>query len=238
MAADDRRPRETANLSDPVLEEINRMWTVVRALTNAAHEVNNALQVISGSAELLETQGLPPQAAKRVAAIRVEAVKAAATIEQLAAYARGDGRAPRPVDIAPLLERAVAMRSASVRRLRIALTLDLRNAGPCWAVLDSNLTLQMLLDLLLAAEEAAKRFTDARVTVALEVTEQVVTVNVRIDGAERESTAPTAEALEIDALTRGAQLWAAARLAESQGGLLETQEGSFVLTFPAYNQPV
>lgn len=82
------RPALAAGLPDDALQEINRLWTIVRVFSNTAHDVNNALQVIAGSAELLEARDLDSAVRRRVETIRVEAAKAAITINRLLTYAR------------------------------------------------------------------------------------------------------------------------------------------------------
>ena len=54
------RPAVTKGLPDEALQEVNRLWTIARAFSNTAHDVNNALQVIAGSAELIEARELDP----------------------------------------------------------------------------------------------------------------------------------------------------------------------------------
>ena len=53
---------------------LNRLATVARVLSGTAHDVNNALQIIGGSAELLEGQpGLAEPARRALTRIRSQA---------------------------------------------------------------------------------------------------------------------------------------------------------------------
>ena len=149
------RPAPAANLSDEALEEVNRLWTIVRAFSNAAHDVNNDLQVIGGSAELLERRELDPAVRRRVEAIREQAVAAAATINRLLAYSRAEPAAPGPIELSQVVTAAVAMRRSSLSRARIGIDVE-SVPEPCWAVADGGGPAPGLLDILLAAEAMAK----------------------------------------------------------------------------------
>ena len=53
---------------------LNRLATIARLVAGAAHEVNNALQVIGGSAELLQNRtDLPETVQKTLTSIRAQA---------------------------------------------------------------------------------------------------------------------------------------------------------------------
>ena len=227
------RPAQAAGLSDDTLEEVNRLWTVVRAFSNTAHDVNNALQVMSGSAELLEAGDLDPAVRRRVEIIRIESVKAAATIKGLLSYARAPRQAAQRLDVRVLVDNAVGMRLASVGRGRIALSVDRDGSSPAWVEGDPPKILQMLIDLLLVAEDLVIGRCDARIVVRVH-SGQDVRVEVASDfdragdGVEsrREAIADAAE------LTHGAQLWAASHLAARQGAQIDVDGGTFTLRWP------
>src|SRR3954469_2425921 len=127
------RPALAAGVADEALEEINRLWTIVRAFSNAAHDVNNDLQVIAGNAELLAGRELDPTVRRRVQAIREQAVAPPPTFNRPLSYSRSDPAAPAAVDACQVLAEAVAMRRSSLHRARIAVTSE-PAPQPCWAV--------------------------------------------------------------------------------------------------------
>ena len=215
------RPEATAALSDEALVEINRLWTIVRAFSNLAHDVNNALQVVSGSAELLASGDLDQVARRRVEAVRTKAAEAATAIGQLLSYARDDG-APtaRAADVTTLVQTAVAMRSATLGRARIAVTVDQSTREPCRVTADRNSILQLLLNLLLHAEEMLQSGGGGQIAVRTgrEAAGVVVAVEARPSGPGREGQASLSE---VTAMTTGTELWTASRLAGDARGLLE-----------------
>jgi signal transduction histidine kinase len=230
------RPALAADLSDEALAEINRLWTIVRAFSNAAHDVNNDLQVIGGSAELLERRELDPAVRRRVEAIREQAAAAAATINRLLAYSRADPAAPGPIELSQVVTAAVAMRRSSLSRARIGIAIE-SMPQPCWAVADGRRTLQALLDTLLAAEGMAKGRPNARILVRVEHDRDTLAIQVVVDAAASQDL--PAAASGVAAVTTGGQLWAAAHLARSQDGSLSATEDqgaqSLTLRVPAYH---
>jgi len=60
---------------------LNRLATIARLVAGAAHEVNNALQVIGGSAELLQNRSdLPEPVQRTLTRIRDQANRAASAM--------------------------------------------------------------------------------------------------------------------------------------------------------------
>src|SRR6185369_15069077 len=68
---------------------LNRLATIARLVAGAAHEVNNALQVIGGSAELLQNRtDLPEPVQKTLSRIRDQATRAASAMTGVVALSR------------------------------------------------------------------------------------------------------------------------------------------------------
>jgi nitrogen-specific signal transduction histidine kinase len=236
----DERPAAAAAVPDEALYEINRLWTIVRALASTAHDVNNALQVVAGSAELLEARDLEAPIRRRVEAIHAEATRAAAAIERLVAYLQADPRPSHAIDLSALVESAVTMRTSSAGRRRIVMSIERADANLPRARADSARTLQILLDLLLEAEARVVQRDDARIRVHVgcEPAGLAVTIaataephaGVHEQHAERSSPLATA-------VTRDMQRWVARSLAAAQDGSVDAQESdagvTFVLRLPA-----
>jgi signal transduction histidine kinase len=106
---------------------LNRLSTIARLVAGAAHEVNNALQVIGGSAELLQNRtDLPEPVQKTLSRIRDQAARAASAMVGVVALSR-----PQPeggtslVDMCDVASRAVDLRRYSIGRADLQVQLDL-----------------------------------------------------------------------------------------------------------------
>jgi signal transduction histidine kinase len=225
------RPAAVASLPDDALEEINRLWTVVRAFSSTAHDVNNAMQVIAGNAELLEARDLDPLIRRRVELIRTEAARVSTTINRLLQYSSERGAAVQRLDLWPFAESAVAMRASSAGRHRVVLAIERSHPEPMFAVCESSKILQAMLDLLLAAEAFLAGRRNARVTLTLERRGEFVAVKLVADGERDETTVDDSAAASRSSLTVGLQLWSAAHLAASQHGHLEVVDDAHVRTY-------
>jgi two-component system cell cycle sensor histidine kinase/response regulator CckA len=133
---------------------INHMTTTGQVLPSVAHELNNALQVIGGLVELLTMRGeLAPDAADRIGKIGLQAARAAGLLRDLLAFTRRDATT-RTVDLRSALDRAIALRRYHLSRGRIDLVMESRPDEPLLAASDSHSVTQILVNLLLNAEEA------------------------------------------------------------------------------------
>ena len=241
------RPPQAAGLPDDTLEEINRLWTVARAFSNTAHDVNNALQVIAGSAELLEARDLDPAVRRRIETIRAETGKAAATINRLLSYARAPRQAAVRLDVWPLIDTAVSLRTASVARGRISLVVERADSAPVWVDGEGAKILQTLLNMLLEAEDRIAGCRGAQIVVGVQVADAGVRVHVassfkgeRLGADQAPDESPnqaqderTEGAGSVAAVMAGAQLWAAAYVASTQGGRVMVDGGTFTVLWRA-----
>jgi signal transduction histidine kinase len=236
------RPALATGIPDDTLEEINRLWTIVRAFSNTAHDVNNAIQVIAGNAELLEARDLDPAVRRRIEVVRTEAARASTTINRLLSYAREPRVPGQTRDLRPFVESAVEMRMASASRRRIVLTYDRRETRPCLVVVDGRAALQIVLDLLLTAETQVAGHRNARVTVALERTAEDVVVRVAASSdGDGGGAAKAAGDAATEALTSDLQMWVAAHLAARHHAVVSvarmTGGCELTLTVPAVQPP-
>ena len=227
-AAGVERPVLVAGLPDEALEEINRLWTIARAFSSTAHDVNNAMQVIAGSAELLEARELDPVVRRRVEAIRTEAARVAATLNRLLEYVRERHAALQRLDLWSVVELAVAMRASSAGRRRVVIAIDRPDPSPIVMTIDQSKTLQVLLNLLLTAEERIAGSRNAKVVVTIPLAEPV-TLTVTASGEDTGAVETNDEPVRV--LTAGLQAWTAAHLAASQGARLAVQDTAGTITF-------
>jgi signal transduction histidine kinase len=115
-------------MSVPTLSEhhltLNRLATIARLVAGAAHEVNNALQVIGGSAELLQNRtDLPEAVQKTLTRIRDQAARAAEAMTGVVALSRAQPDGTYHVDLCDVVSRAVELRQYSIGRADLAVQL-------------------------------------------------------------------------------------------------------------------
>jgi len=208
-----------------VLQEFNRLRTLSKVFSNAAHDINNALQVIGGNAELLALRTeLGPAELRRVQAITSQTGRAAIALDRLWTYSRPGDSGRRIVDLAGLVDVAAALRSYAMGRAEI--TVAVESLGVCRASADRALILQIYLNLLMNCEDVLAGRPGASVRVLLERQggECVVTFLDNGPGfsdAARARLADGAALPPLDAKMSGLGLWVATRIAEAHGGRLE-----------------
>lgn len=157
----------------------NRHALVTRLLTATVHDVNNTLQVVSGAAEVLAMDPTPEAVTRRTDSIVSQARQATATLQALTAFAR-DTAPPtggaRPKAIA---DHAVALRLYALRKARIAVTVS-GDECPCPA--SHGRVLQVLLNLLVNAEQALAGRAGATIAVRVHTTASHVSIAVEDNG--------------------------------------------------------
>jgi C4-dicarboxylate-specific signal transduction histidine kinase len=149
-AGADERP-----LSLDDLVYINRMTTVGHVLPSVAHELNNSLQVIGGLVELLTMRAeLGRDVHDKVHKIGQQAARSAGMLREFVSFARRDDAVNR-VDVVKALERALELRRYHLSRARIEVVhVEPQPRGPLVVIADSQHVVQVLLNLLINAEEA------------------------------------------------------------------------------------
>jgi signal transduction histidine kinase len=103
---------------------LNRLATIARLMAGAAHEVNNALMVIGGSAELLQNRtDLPEAVQKTLTRIRDQTARAASAMTGVVALSRAQPEGSYHVDLRDVATRAVELRQYSIGRADLAVQL-------------------------------------------------------------------------------------------------------------------
>ncbi len=221
----DERP-----LSLEDLVYINRMTTVGHVLPSVAHELNNSLQVIGGLVELLTMRAeLGRDAQDKVNKIGQQAARSAGMLREFVAFARRDDAVSR-VDFTKALERALGLRRYHLARARIDATIvDPQPSGPLVIVADSQHVVQVLLNLLINAEEALAGQERRELRIHLLDLPHAVRCEVEdsgpgfSDAARRLLRKPFASTKARG--TAGLGLAVASALAEKDGGRLEVLDG-------------
>jgi two-component system C4-dicarboxylate transport sensor histidine kinase DctB len=226
------------------LARANRRATIAALVSPTVHDVNNALQVMSGSAEMLTPDAPPDAIARRREAIGSQAMRASALLTQLSAFARDDTPEGRHADLGQIAHRALAFRQHTLARLRIESRLDAEAALPPVAASARDL-LQIAINLLLNAEQALAGRTDPRVVVsaALRDVRAELTVDDNGPGISRDAARRLFQPAIADAMTTsgtglGIGLAVGRWLAERNGGTLDVAPSAlggaaFTLSFPA-----
>ena len=155
-----------AELSPEEVIALNRLTLVARLLAGTAHDLNNALMIIGGSAELLAGLGEPGDAGRRaVDRIQANATRASDAIQELMHFARDRGDTSGAVSLRDVVSRAVRMRGFAARRAGIVLAFDAASLPQAVVEGISGQLLQAVLDLLINAEQAIHGGADATVTI-------------------------------------------------------------------------
>ena len=157
-----------AALNTSQLRQINRLATTARMVASLAHELNNSLQVVSGLVALLgDRTDLPADAAARIQKIGGQADKASAAIHLVVAYTRDLGPETGAVNLSALAEQALSLRRYNLGRAGIAATASVP-PDPVVVTGDGRALLQVLLNLVINAEEALANQPQRQLRILLE----------------------------------------------------------------------
>lgn len=144
------------------LAYLNRMTTAGHVLPTVAHELNNALQIISGAVEVLALKhDLAPDVRDKIARIGTQAGRATEMIRDLVGFVRREDAGVKLVDVGKVVEGALAFRRYQLSRARIAVTVDGVQPGQYFARLDRGHLHQILLNLIINAEHSMAGRSDA-----------------------------------------------------------------------------
>jgi two-component system C4-dicarboxylate transport sensor histidine kinase DctB len=208
---------------------LNRAATVARLLAGVAHEVNNALQVIGGTTELLQvTPGLPGSVADGLRRIAVHNARAATVIQEVMVFARQKVGGASRTNLREIANRSVALRSFAIGRARLSIKVTVPPAGR-FLVYGNDALLQLaVLNLIINAEQAlAGRQGGA---ISLELTEPPGHVVLRVsdngpgvDGAAAEELFESFFTTRVREEASGLGLSVARLVVEQCGGTLTLQ---------------
>lgn len=220
---------------------INRLTVLGRSVASVLHQVNNQLQVISGTLELVTAKPLSDELSRRLARIQGSTQKAATAVDDLLRFARGGSEPAAPIEIASLLERAIALVRYQYGRASIAVSLEVSGSLPHVHGHAAELQ-QALLNLLLNAQQALASSPRKEVTISAHHAGGEVVVSVSDSGPSIEPVLrerifdPFFTTHHADG-SAGLGLPAARLIAERHGGRLTLADGeagsTFVLALPA-----
>jgi two-component system C4-dicarboxylate transport sensor histidine kinase DctB len=222
---------------------LNRSATIARLLAGVVHEVNNALQVIGGTTELLQNSpGLTEPLVKGLQRIHAQNTRAASALAEVMTFSRENADARGPVNVRNVVTRAIALRSYAVSRAHLTIAQHVPAEGRLSVDGSAPLLQQALLNLIVNAEQALAGRVDGAIVVDVEQQDGWIQVRVSDNGAGIDP-AVSATMFEPFVTTRsrdeasGLGLTVARAIAESHRGTLtleaQAQGACFALRLPA-----
>ena len=211
-----------------VMLALNRSATTARLMSGVVHEVNNALQVISGTVELLETRpDLPPTLAPSLERVRKQSARAAGVLTDVLMFTRASVKETGKVNMREIAEHSLNLRAFAVRRA--GLTAKLEAADGALRVTGNRAQLQQALLNIITNAEQALAGTPAEIVVELDATDAEVIIRV-VDPGPGIPFQPRDQAFEMFRSTKdpwdgaGLGLWAARAIAAEHGGSVTFEE--------------
>jgi signal transduction histidine kinase len=137
------------------LVALNRLTTIARLLVGTVHDLNNALQIISGSAELIagrsDVSELPQRAVQR---IQTQSARASSALNEVLTFARARSTENTPVSLSAITASAAALCAFQVRRAGVQLLFDTASAPRALVQGRANELQQAIINLILNAVQA------------------------------------------------------------------------------------
>jgi signal transduction histidine kinase/ActR/RegA family two-component response regulator len=152
------------------LQQAEKLAAMGQLVSGVAHEINNPAAIISGFAQTLLLDQLPPDQRETVQMMYDEATRIGRITSNLLAFARAGSKERTLVELNEIVRRTFALRSYHLTTLNITANLELDEANPkAWA--NGSEVQQLLLNLLINAEQAlttvpGRRVMTIRTTVA------------------------------------------------------------------------
>lgn len=221
----------------------NRLATVARVLAGTAHDVNNALQIIGGSAELLENQqGLTDSARRALARIRAQSARAGGLIDDLTRFSKGREEPPGRVTLTEVVAKALSLRALIIRRAGLTVEFDAETAPAVAVAGRADQLLQAVLNIIMDAEQALDRQKGGAIRVVLHE-EAGAAVLRTFDNAPAAGELPCRRGFDVPGAERPASstsalgLNAARLIAQAHGGDVTLEQspagGCVTLRLPA-----
>jgi len=169
---------------------LNRAATVARLLAGVAHEVNNALQVIGGTTELLQiTPGLPASVAEGLQRIAVQNTRAATALQEVLLFARQKVDVTGRTNLREVANRSAALRAFAIGRARLTIAVDVPTSGRFLVKGNDGLLQLAVLNLIVNAEQALAGQNGGAIRLQLEEVPGYVVLRVSDNGPGVEGAA-------------------------------------------------
>jgi two-component system NtrC family sensor kinase len=179
----ERKMREAVQLLQRQVVRQERLAAVGVLVSGVAHELNNPLQAILGTAELLERRPeLTPPALEEIGMIKTQSGRAREIIRNLSRFSSQQSGPPSPVDLRDVIAEVVQLRQRNLDGASIALEQQLSSTQMVYA----NFTEieQVALNFVINAQQAieAAGRTTGRILIRVFDVGQKVGVEVADDG--------------------------------------------------------
>lgn len=214
-----------------VLVALNRAVTTARLLSGAVHEINNALQVIAGSVELLEQQpALSPAVLKSLDRIKRQGERAAGALTELQHFTKAQLDTRARFDLRETVDQAIRLRRYAASRAGLAIELT-ADADDVFLVTGNPGQIQQAIINLLVNAEQAMAGQAGTIVVALRSDTARIGVQVtdtgrglaEVDQVRLGQPFATSRGMRDNA---GLGLWSVKTIVESFDGSLEVISGA------------
>jgi C4-dicarboxylate-specific signal transduction histidine kinase len=216
--------------SEEWIEAANFLATVAHEFSSVAHEANNMLQVIAGSAEMIQLNtGLPESVLRRTTIITEQVHRVSALLGSVRELARfAPSRTGDVTDLAAVVSSAIDMRRHALNRAHVRVTVD-GTSQPVPVRASWRPLMQVVLNLLLNAEQGIRGQAAPSISVLLATHDGRSTLSLTDNGCG--APAATAPAFTVAVAPDGAPHLglgrsASAWLVEREGGSLEVAAGA------------
>jgi PAS domain S-box-containing protein len=130
-----------------------RLSAIGELVAGVAHEINNPLQTIVGSVELMLEERNSPSVQRDLEVVRREAARAGQIVRNLLSFIRRSTPDRRPIDLNDVVRAVVQLREFHLQQTNVALVVEMHQ-GPLPALANREEIQQIVLNLVLNSEQA------------------------------------------------------------------------------------
>jgi two-component system, NtrC family, sensor kinase len=224
-----------------VLLALNRSASAARLMAGVIHEVNNVLQVISGTVELLQTRpDVPPSMMPALERLSKQTARGAAIFAEAMVFTRASTAGADRVNLREVAEHTLSLRAFFIKRANLTSKL-VAPEGMRFHVMGNRGRLQQALMNLIVNAEQASAGTKGEIVVELDEKDGFVFARVVDAGpgmpAQREQLFEAFVSTREPTEGAGLGLWAARTIAVDHGGTVTVEDrpagAAVVLRLPA-----
>jgi len=214
--------------SRDALVALNRSTIAARLLSGVVHDVNNALQVISGTVELLATRAdIPPTILPSLERLGRQTSRAATVLADVQQFTRGSLTDVGRVNMREVAEHSLTLRAFSIKRANLTSRVQASETQQFYVNANRAQLQQAVLNLIVNAEQA---LAGRPGEILLELESDDAWVSLRVtDKGPGVSVEPLERAFEPFVSTHnptdgpGLGLWASRAIAAEYGGTVTVQ---------------